>query len=111
MKPIDDFYSGRLLVPPVCPGCDARIDGFTFPGTAPGTQQDTPRARRGPAAGDMTVCSYCRIVLVFTADLQLRLPTQADLDELDAEDRRKIAWARLIVDKIDSKQPPPAVKA
>lgn len=58
-----------------CPTCGAFNDAAT------GFRTDGL-----PAAGDVSVCAYCTAVSVFTGSgLAVRVPTQAELEEILAE--------------------------
>jgi hypothetical protein len=67
----------RLPTPSPCPVCWSTLDAAKSVGT-------DPAARPGP--GDLTICAYCRTVLVFGPGLQLR---EAD-DKERAEFHRRI---------------------
>lgn len=64
---------GRLPGHP-CPACQRTLSGITA-----ATSSDT---RPSPKAGDLTMCSYCRTILAFTADLGFRIATDAEIDAL-----------------------------
>lgn len=51
-----------------CPNCGKSLDSFTH--ARPGV--------RHAAEGDLSICVYCGVVLIFRADLTLRLPTAAE---------------------------------
>lgn len=55
--------------PSECASCHAPLDAATFPFTG----------KHEPAAGDFTVCFYCRALSVFTADGLLRQPTYDEM--------------------------------
>ena len=63
---------------PYCPNCGVIVDGVT---SVEGNEEATPKE------GDWTICIYCCAALMFTKDIQLRLPYRNetipdDIDEL-----------------------------
>ena len=48
-----------------------------------------------PSEGDVTVCLYCRHVMIYNADLSLRNPTDAEVVEI-AGDPRLVATINLL---------------
>ena len=59
-----------------CPSCDMPLDAAT------GVSSD-----KGPRPDDVTVCLYCGAVMVFTADLSYREPTDKERAEFDCDPR------------------------
>lgn len=70
----------------LCPSCGAPINCAT---SAYGEAVPTP--------GDLSVCVYCTTVLVFCADLDVRLATEVEIDDLPSEVRAQIATVRQAV--------------
>lgn len=64
-----------------CPYCGAKLEGHIA--------VEPPDA--SPEPGDYTVCLECSILLVFTEDMGVRLPTLAELDK--AESQRSVRFA------------------
>ena len=63
---------------PPCPSCTAPLSGaFSFEGAT-------------PSRGDLTVCIYCRAVLAFTHELQLRAVDAAEMGTWSRENRMEI---------------------
>lgn len=56
-----------------CPGCKRTLNGAF-------TMQDG-----GPAEGDVSVCLYCGILLVYNADQSCREPTRKERKQIEAD--------------------------
>ena len=67
-----------------CPSCGEAMTG------AAGVESDD-----APTPGDISVCLYCRALLVFGNDLKLRMPTDAELIEM-AGNKQMIAIVNAI---------------
>ncbi len=59
------------LPPATCPSCGQKLDAATR------FEDDLE-----PSPGDVTICVGCQDVLVFTEELGLRQPTEAEIQEL-----------------------------
>ena len=76
---------GRLRSRPRCPKCGSDLDGWSEVGHG-----------QKPSAGDVSVCSYCAEVLIYTATLGLRRPTEAEyIDCMTDKDVQTIVAAVL----------------
>jgi hypothetical protein len=73
-----------------CPGCGAKLDGAT-------NVDDGGE----PKPGDVTVCMYCSMGLIFETD-KLRRLTLAEESRLPREMRRNLMRARWAVNKMRS---------
>lgn len=70
----------------LCPHCERELDAASAMDGGP----------QRPEAGDLSVCLYCAGVSVFTGEgLIKRLPTKAELAEIDGDSR--IAAAQRVV--------------
>lgn len=58
-----------------CPACGYKLDAVT----------DTSGAGASPSEDDWSLCIGCYAALRFNADLSLRLPTEADLEQMPPE--------------------------
>lgn len=76
----DVFLETRPDRPRQCPACLTRVDAATHIGLV--AESVRPRA-----VGLLTVCAYCRTLLVYTRH-NLRLATADELDHVDPELRR-----------------------
>jgi hypothetical protein len=71
-----------------CPWCSEEITAAT----------DPKNSSNSPASGDATLCMYCGEWCVFDTDLMLRKPTDAEFEELAADEtcrRLRTAWVEL----------------
>jgi len=68
------------IAPTACPACGEVIEAATGHGT--------------PAPGCVTLCIYCRAILIFTDDLQQRLMSNAEWAALPREQRELITRIR-----------------
>jgi hypothetical protein len=72
---------GRLQVKPRCPGCQTILDGFTS------VSENSP----SPEPGSLTMCVYCRRLLIFTEGLALRFATGAEVVQFHMDCPREAA--------------------
>ena len=56
--------------PSACPCCGRKLDGAT---------KTHGERKRGPKAGDLSLCVYCGEMLIFADDSYLREPTDEEL--------------------------------
>lgn len=61
----------------ICPACKMQMDGATPIGESEAT----------PKEGDFSVCIECGFPGIYTADLDLRVPTQAEWEKIDKDVR------------------------
>jgi hypothetical protein len=73
-----------------CPGCGVEIDTASSP-------MDL-FAR--PSPGDLSICSRCTSILVFTSDLSLAVLTDEAFDTLAEEDRFNLRKIRRVIREI-----------
>ena len=71
-----------------CPACRRVLDQAS----APDGQPSAPRP------GDLTLCGYCGVTLVFTRSLRHRLATQKELDSLTPEERDSFDVAQRLIE-------------
>lgn len=83
-------------IPDLCPSCGTVIDSHSHP-------------HKTPKPGDFTICAYCASVLRYGGGLVLLAATEADLADLDEEDRRVVAStvARVRLLPTYGRRPPP----
>jgi len=82
-------------VPPtMCPSCGRRLDGAT----------DIEFNGDVPSEGDVSVCSYCQNISVFRADQTLRPMTAREWVAMPAADRRKLEFAKLVLDRAEAQR-------
>lgn len=67
--------SVRLPSKPKCPNCGVLLDAA----------DSIPEEGQTPEPGNVTICSECSRVLVFTEEMQFRYAMPADLEALPAE--------------------------
>jgi len=72
-----------LLTPSRCPTCNRLSDAATGINT-----EATPKP------GDLAVCFHCGEYLVYGPNLEVKLPTEAELGSLPAETLRQMAILR-----------------
>ncbi len=63
------------LPPATCPSCGKKLDAATHP------TEDV-----APSPGDVTICLGCQDVLIFTEELGLRRPTEAEIQALPLDE-------------------------
>jgi hypothetical protein len=69
---------------PFCPACKVELD-----------MSEVPRMRLRPAEpGDLTLCSLCGVLLMFTAGMGVRRLTRAEFSALTIGERASLAVAR-----------------
>jgi hypothetical protein len=56
--------------------------------------------KRKPKPDDVSLCMSCGELLVFTADLSMRLPTPAELQSMNPATRREIARIRAAIKQV-----------
>src|SRR5258706_4935128 len=96
---IDNFLKGEVIktVTESCPHCGALLNAATCI-----TERDT-----NPEEGDYTICIVCGHLLVFAADLSLRLPTeieQARFHEQEDQDGLASAIGLIIALQYESEE-------
>lgn len=70
----------------LCWHCDRMLDGATGFG---------PTENERPGPGAVALCLYCGAVALFDADLELRPPTEGELERLGAnKEELRVAFAR-----------------
>jgi hypothetical protein len=72
---------------PKCPTCRADLSAATDPSGAGNV----------PTPGDVTVCSYCTDVLIYTTDMQLRIMSAAEQKMLGSTQLELIEGYRAFV--------------
>lgn len=72
-----------------CPACLKTLDAAT-----------DPEAAANPKPGDLSVCCYCSVMLVFNTDMTSRLLRQTEFDELPADLRLRICAYRIVVSTV-----------
>ena len=63
------------LPPASCPSCGKKLDAATHP------TEDV-----APSPGDVTICLGCQDLLIFTEELGLRRPTEAEIQALPLDE-------------------------
>lgn len=67
----------RIAVSSPCTNCGKLLDAAGVPGS------ETPT----PVEGDVTICLYCRHLMIFGLGLLLRNPTDAEMVEIGGDPR------------------------
>ena len=78
---------------PVCPNCEAMLDGFT------GINTD-----ENPGPGSLTVCAYCGTALEYDNALQLRKASEELIHSLDLPTRIALERAVRVVKEMKVKR-------
>jgi len=78
--------NGKNTAEPHCPSCGRKNDGFTAASHRDGAVL--------PEDGDASICAYCGVLCVFTADGGLRFPTVDETAKIMQDPRIRAILAR-----------------